>query len=181
MESDYCGTMSLSGCFSTHPPEATSTWETNPSSQKAPWRRKPFLPPQVGQKMKLHFPSLRDTARIFPKVDMGQGNWYGMFWNIIKCSQEMQPTDTRTLNELPLLLKTESDNHVKNFYSTHTISFPLATGLLILYLLQQTKIIIYYSCALCSLSTLTVTAQRSLCKPNPREFSHKLYFYIFQK
>lgn len=71
----------------------------------------------------------------------------------------MQPTDTRTLNVLPLLLKTESHNHVKNFYSTHTISFSLATGLLILHLLLQTTIITDYPCALCSLSTLTVTAQ----------------------
>lgn len=107
---------------------------THPS-QRAPWRRNAFLPPQVGWKRKWYFPSLHDAAGIFPEADMGQCNWYGMFWNIIKCSQEMQPTDTRTLHVLPLLLKTESDNHVKNFYSTHTISLSLATGLLILHLL----------------------------------------------
>lgn len=93
----------------------------------------------------------------------------------------MQPTDTRALNVLPLLLKTESDNHVKHFYSTHTISLSLATGLLILHSLQQRAIIIDYPCALCSLSTITVTAQRYLCKLNPRKFSHQPYFHIIQK
>lgn len=136
MESDYCGTMALSRCFSRHLPEATSAWETNPSFSESPVEEECTPPSIGGMKEKMIFPfltSLHDAAGIFPEVDVGQCNWYGMFWNIIKCSQEMQPTDTRALNVLPLLLKTESDNHVKSFYSTHTISLSLATGLLILH------------------------------------------------